>query len=321
MADKEIIRSQQIELFQENLKKIRTIIGWSGANIAEMVGVSRQTVNNLEGKKTVMSAVQYLAFGAVVEQAKKYSPETRRIIDVLLSGFPRIENGLQKAEGINLIDEWFLSFPEFFNSITPNENALSSFELIEKITKDCKVIVCPDVFETDGVMSFLETVEMPLKENENKIILPASSLSKKSLPVEIADRVNQMIRENVVELKGEADDPSINELVLSLCTRFRSIYDLCIVTQDSLLALDVLALNGFRSQQGTPIVVTRLNAVGDLLKTEGFIEPYDEVPQEIEEEIIDLNVDDTILGSVSSEQKQESAEPKQENPIQGWGTL
>jgi transcriptional regulator with XRE-family HTH domain len=314
MPSQKTIQSQQIDLFQDSLKKIRTVIGWSGASLAEILGVSRQTINNLESKKTAMSVVQYLAFGAAVEQAKKRSPETMRIIDALLSGFPQIESGIARVGSFNLVDEWFLGFPDYFNFITPNENALSSFELIEKIATDYKIFVCPEVFQVPGVLAFLDAIELPLKKNENKLILPATAIKDLSLSLDVVEKINILTKENLAEFKGDVDDPQINELVLSLCARFRSKYKICIITQDSLLAMDVLTLNSLRSQYGAQIVVIKLNTSGDLLNVEVMSDSF------AERKIIDG--ENLFPDFKSSDLEQASTEDhEKKNPIAGWRSL
>ena len=56
-----------IERLQDNLALIRKAGGWSAEEFGEMIGVTKQTISNLENKKTPMSKTQYIAIRAVLD--------------------------------------------------------------------------------------------------------------------------------------------------------------------------------------------------------------------------------------------------------------
>lgn len=58
---------QEITRLQESLQLIRQAGGWSAEEFEEMIGVTKQTISNLENKKTVMSKTQYIAIRAVLD--------------------------------------------------------------------------------------------------------------------------------------------------------------------------------------------------------------------------------------------------------------
>ena len=51
--------------FQENLGIIRKVAGWTTQELADELGVARQTVSNLETGKSPMTKLQYLALRTV----------------------------------------------------------------------------------------------------------------------------------------------------------------------------------------------------------------------------------------------------------------
>lgn len=55
-----------INRFQENLGTIRRVAGWTAERLGDEIGVTRQTVSNLEKGKTPMTKTQYLACRAVL---------------------------------------------------------------------------------------------------------------------------------------------------------------------------------------------------------------------------------------------------------------
>ena len=73
-----------IRRVQKNLRRIRTILNFSAAEFANYLGITRQTVNNLETEKTTLGYVQMIAVLAVIEhKIKKVSPEWYWIQELL----------------------------------------------------------------------------------------------------------------------------------------------------------------------------------------------------------------------------------------------
>ena len=72
---------QEIEKLQDNLLLIRKAGGWSAEEFGDMIGVTKQTISNLENKKTKMTKTQYIAIRAVLD----YEIAERTDSDVLSS--------------------------------------------------------------------------------------------------------------------------------------------------------------------------------------------------------------------------------------------
>ena len=56
----------EIDLLQENLKLIRRSAGWTIEELANKIGVTKQTIINLEGLKSKMTKTTYIAIRAVL---------------------------------------------------------------------------------------------------------------------------------------------------------------------------------------------------------------------------------------------------------------
>lgn len=56
-----------IDRLQDNLALIRKAGGWSAEEFGDMIGVTKQTISNLENKKTPLSKTQYIAIRAVLD--------------------------------------------------------------------------------------------------------------------------------------------------------------------------------------------------------------------------------------------------------------
>lgn len=55
-----------ISRFQMNLEAIRKVAGWTSQELADEIGVTRQTISNLESGRSKMTKTQYLALRTVL---------------------------------------------------------------------------------------------------------------------------------------------------------------------------------------------------------------------------------------------------------------
>jgi transcriptional regulator with XRE-family HTH domain len=60
-------REKQIKRLQQNLSSIRRISGWTAEVLGEKIGVTKQTISNLENRKTSMTFTQYIAIRTVID--------------------------------------------------------------------------------------------------------------------------------------------------------------------------------------------------------------------------------------------------------------
>ncbi|AFS77511.1 HTH-type 3 domain-containing protein [Gottschalkia acidurici 9a] len=57
----------QINHLQQNLMAIRKIAGWTAEEFGAKIGVTKQTISNLENKRTPMNLTQYIAIRAILD--------------------------------------------------------------------------------------------------------------------------------------------------------------------------------------------------------------------------------------------------------------
>lgn len=77
----------RIKRLQQNLLAIRKFAGWTTENLGEQIGVTKQTISNLENGKTEMTLTQYIAIRAVLDDEIRSNPENetlRAAVNVLL---------------------------------------------------------------------------------------------------------------------------------------------------------------------------------------------------------------------------------------------
>lgn len=94
------------KVLQNNLKHIRTLLGLGVQDLADLLDVTRQTVNNLEIGKTKITRIQYYAIMFMLEREifPKLDAETMAMIDKLLS-VPVIDRKLRHEYYYTLVFE------------------------------------------------------------------------------------------------------------------------------------------------------------------------------------------------------------------------
>lgn len=82
MNDKEK-KQKQIILLQQNLRSIRKIAGWTAEQLGDKIGLTKQSISNLENNKTPMSLTQYIAIRAVLDFEMQTHPNKEILEKVL----------------------------------------------------------------------------------------------------------------------------------------------------------------------------------------------------------------------------------------------
>ena len=91
----------EIEKLQNSLLLIRKAGGWSAEEFGDMIGVTKQTISNLENKKTKMTKTQYIAIRAVLEYEVMDHPDNKALastIDLCLNSTDLSESDIRKAQ-------------------------------------------------------------------------------------------------------------------------------------------------------------------------------------------------------------------------------
>lgn len=78
-----------ISLLQDNLASIRKIAGWTSEELGNKIGVTKQTISNLENNKTPMTISQYISIRTVIDYQIENDPENTilpQAVKILLDG-------------------------------------------------------------------------------------------------------------------------------------------------------------------------------------------------------------------------------------------
>lgn len=55
------------QILQDNLKSIREILNWTSEDLGNLIGVTKQTISNLETKNSKLTKLHYIAIRTVVD--------------------------------------------------------------------------------------------------------------------------------------------------------------------------------------------------------------------------------------------------------------
>lgn len=107
----------QINRLKENLSDIRKIAGWTGEELGNMIGVTRQAISKLEKNGTMgssqMSLAQYIAIRHLLDYYVLIKPENKtlfKVMKLLLDDYTILGAGYVKLRGcVNTIAELAVS--------------------------------------------------------------------------------------------------------------------------------------------------------------------------------------------------------------------
>ena len=153
------LRQSMVETMQTSLKQIRLVLGFGVQEFGDLVGLTRQTINNLESKKNKMSVVQYVAVCAIIDHCVKDKPELLSVISTILCSneeesdhhlFAMIENG-------SLLKKWFLCFPDESKILGSLQNESEFMERDDfcYIAESCRIFLDQSVLCEEGFAAAL----------------------------------------------------------------------------------------------------------------------------------------------------------------------
>lgn len=351
-------RERMINSMQSSLKVVRQICGWSAQELGEYIGVTRQTINNIENQKTSMSATQYVALCAVLDKKVKEEPHIMQTVVAVLSGNDRSnkqkenqffnnDDGVILEDGLlgnidnntTFLEKWFLSFPKVkFNTELLNNGEVFNEKGLITIAKHYKVFVNADTLGHTKAEEFFDKFTLLLKEFNNKIIVPLRVIklmqdnilsfnSDVYIPAKRGlNLLAKLQAKGVIDIRGEASDNAVNNLIQSVFAKHRTTYRLLLLTQNEELAEDILTLNNSKTIKGYPIVAGKLNDDGILEEFNDFsledleieedsidviYNDISDVIDESEDEIID-EMTEELLDDFKEEEEQEQEDYKED---------
>ncbi len=78
---------KEIERMQKNLLLIRRTVGWTAEEFGDRIGVTRQTINNIESGRNNLTKTQYIAMRSVLDAEITSHKEETEMLKLFLDVF------------------------------------------------------------------------------------------------------------------------------------------------------------------------------------------------------------------------------------------
>lgn len=108
----------EIERLQDNLLLIRRTVGWTAEEFGDRIGVTRQTINNLEAKRNKLTKTQYIAIRAILDAEMVQYPEDTEMLRCLLDVFIDNPDKYDKKDRKELLEKANMLTPSILAGTT-----------------------------------------------------------------------------------------------------------------------------------------------------------------------------------------------------------
>ena len=273
-------REYMISTMQYSLKQIRQILNIGVQELADIIGVTRQTINNIENGKNKLSTVQYIAICAVIDHLVLKQKISNDVISAVLEN-NKVKNDTNVYTGdVAMLQRFFSVFSDASKLVSnPFENiSCVGSETYDSLFIDYKFFLDDTSLYDNRFDSFLYATERTVKKGNIKFIIPfiaIENMQKNSLSDDYNSsqqaqkamfRLKNMQNKGIAVIKGEENDTDIINTFVSVFAKFKKIHRLALITQNKILAEKILSLNDFLS--GFEILVVKITDNGKLLKWE-----------------------------------------------------
>ena len=327
------LRQQMIDVLQISLKQVRQVLGLGVQEFGDVVGLTRQSINNLESGKIKMSTVQFVAVCAVIDHFTETHPELLPIIkSILISNDTLHDSSIyENIEGGSFLKKWFLCFPDDSKLVMPR------LSLIDDIASNYRIFVDDSFLCGVNIKNQFEDLLDAMKAAGKQVIIPLKvieSIQNNMLAndEEVSNKAHKAMQllaklqsQNFVEIRGEKGDVNILTTLVSVFVKYKVTYRLALITNNAKLAKSILSLNS-DDIGGFKILVLRCNCDGML--EEWQLNDYFEKADEDE-----YDSEDEQIRNFSEEEIQSDNEYKQDSVVSdtvedlntqipiGWDTI
>lgn len=101
----------EIIRMQEHLLLIRRTVGWTAEEFGDRIGVTRQTINNIEFGRNKLSKTQYIAMRSVLDAEMAQNPDDTTMLRLLLDSLVDHPEKYGEAERAEILSKANLMAP------------------------------------------------------------------------------------------------------------------------------------------------------------------------------------------------------------------
>lgn len=268
------LRDDRIEKMQSALPELRKFLGLTGQELSEFLGVTRQTVNNLEQKKTRLTATQYVAYAAVLDfYLERHPDDVETLQAIVRRSSPQEDDpelaALEYRSG-SFLHDWFSIFPSEDDRRLPE---VTEKERLRILSRQYLIFLHTDFLMAPEAENFVQRLAPCMSRAENRAIVPVSviqELQAKLFSPEESESARKALgllkiakQAGILEVFGDLNDPSPAELYHRLFPKLRVKRRIVLLTESSNFAEEIFSFN--HTEEGFSIKVAHLNEQGELV--------------------------------------------------------
>lgn len=115
---------EEIQRMQDNLLLIRRTVGWTAEAFGDQIGVTRQTINNIESGRNKLTKTQYIAMRSVIEAEMVKHPDETQMLRALLDMLIDHPENYSKEDYESLLEKANMMSPSILAGTSTRENYL-----------------------------------------------------------------------------------------------------------------------------------------------------------------------------------------------------
>lgn len=268
-------RQQMISGMQSSLKIVRQVVDLSAQEIADYIGVSRQTISSIETKKSVMNAAQYISICALLDrEIPKHDCALDQIKAVLKAHSDGVGNEIIQLKNDSFIEGWFGTYDELHIDTELIKSKVLDDEDLRNLCEKYMLFFSHDVFEKDSIESFIFKLMPYLKDANACIYMPATAIDiiedkMRSSDEEVAKKAKRtaniimsLDRAGMLSVRGDEENRELEDFIVTVITYFRDAKNIALFTDDEALTERVLSINDIKTDSTLPILVCSVNNEG-----------------------------------------------------------
>ncbi len=146
-----------IKRMQDNLLLIRRAVGWTATEFGDKIGVTRQTINNIEGGRNKLTKTQYIAMRSVLDAEIIKSPKETKILVNLLDALVDNPKNYTAEERKIIVSKANIISPAILTHTSSREEVSNEWESIFKGTSILKttMMIAATIGAVSGWLTYL----------------------------------------------------------------------------------------------------------------------------------------------------------------------
>lgn len=164
--NKGVIDMDEIIRMQENLLLIRRTVGWTAEEFGDRIGVTRQTINNIEFGRNKLTKTQYIAMRSVLDAEMAQSPDDTAMLRLILDALVDHPDRYDETERSEILSKANLMAPAILAGTATRE--MVSKEWVRSVGTAAGISAALSVIPTVGAMAGSAVSAWMLKAIETK---------------------------------------------------------------------------------------------------------------------------------------------------------